>query len=140
MRTVWVTYKGIMVTFIPELNTMDAASGSTKILNYADGDQFPSPIAPPMIVIPDIFYSIFGKTRISKARFVMAPVTTKFILLGCDIIFWYTLNNESSSTAFLVDFFNSAPSSPLSPWIYGATSRSPSRGLELPLYTSMSSL
>ena len=58
---------------------MEAASGSTKMLNYAAGDQFPSPIAPPIIVIPLIFVSIFGKALMRIAKLVIAPVTTKLI-------------------------------------------------------------
>lgn len=59
------------------MNTICAASGSVIILNYAEGDQFPRPMAPPIIVILSIFYNIYGKAFISIARFVIAPVTTK---------------------------------------------------------------
>jgi hypothetical protein len=38
-----------------EATTIFAASGSTRILNYAAGLQFPSPIAPPITVIALIF-------------------------------------------------------------------------------------
>jgi hypothetical protein len=70
---------------MPQLKTIAAASGSTKILNYAAGDQFPNPMAPPMIVILLILFLIAGKALSKMARFVFAPVTTKSIGSGCYI-------------------------------------------------------
>lgn len=61
---------------------MEAAYGSTNMLNYADGDQFPIPVAPPIIVMVLMYYFILGKVFISKAKFVIAPVTTNYTLLG----------------------------------------------------------
>ena len=75
------------MTLIPQLKTMAAASGSIRILNYAAGVQFPSPMAPPMIVILLILFLTSGKALRSMARFVLAPVTTKSIGYGCSISF-----------------------------------------------------
>ena len=65
-----------MTTFIPDEKTIWEASGSTKMLNYAAGDQFPMPIAPPIIVIFSIFSRTSGKALIKIARLVIEPVTT----------------------------------------------------------------
>ena len=75
-----------MVTLIPEWNTMVAAYGSTNMLNYADGDQFPIPIAPPIMVIVLMCYFMFGNVFSSKAKLVIAPVTTNYTLLGWFLI------------------------------------------------------
>lgn len=73
----------------PLENTIEAASGSTKILNYAAGDQFPSPIAPPIIVTPRMRECKSGKALNKIARFVIAPVTTNSTGSFCEIISEY---------------------------------------------------
>ena len=76
MSTVCVTSSGIITTLIPDVKTIWAASGSTKMLNYAAGDQLPMPIAPPIILIFSILDRTSGKALIKIARLVIAPVTT----------------------------------------------------------------
>lgn len=71
----------------PDYKTIVADYGSTIKLNYAAGDQFPSPIAPPINVILLIFYLTSGKALSRIARLVHAPVTTKSIASYCSIIF-----------------------------------------------------
>lgn len=135
MRTVWVTSSGIMVTLIPQLKTMWAAYGSTKILNSAEGDQLPSPMAPPMIVIPYIFWVISGKALSKIAKLVMAPVTTKCTFPYYLLIMLNISKITFFSIAFLSDILSSAPSKPVSPCISAAVSSSLQSGTEAPLYT-----
>lgn len=71
---------------MPLLKTIAAASGSTIMLNYAAGVQFPKPIAPPIIVILLIFYLMSGKALSRMAKLVFDPVTTKSIGSCCYII------------------------------------------------------
>lgn len=75
-----------MVKGSPLVNTISAASGSTKMLNYAAGLQLPSPMAPPIIVIPFIFYFISGNAFKMIAKLVMAPVTTNSMQPYCSMI------------------------------------------------------
>lgn len=122
---------------IPQLNTILAAYGSTKILNYAEGDQFPKPIAPPIIVIVYIYDNIYGNALIKIAKFVIAPVTTKFILFLFYFIFSYILYITLFYIHFLFDFFNIAPSKPDYPCISGAVFNYEHNGVDDPLYTGI---
>ena len=74
-----VTSSPIMTKGIPELNTMSAASGSTKILNSATGVWFPIPAPPPINTIFSILFFTLGKSLISFPIFVIGPRTAKVI-------------------------------------------------------------
>jgi hypothetical protein len=90
-------------------------------LNYAEGDQLPNPIAPPIIVIPVKFYRILGNALIKTAKLVIAPVTTKLTFFGCLMIFWYTYHNAFFYIAFFYDLLSYAPYNPDSPCISAAS-------------------
>ena len=81
-----MTSKGTIVTLTPLLKTMLADSGSTKMLNSADGVMLPIPIAPPIMTMLYILVRISGKALIKIARLVMAPVTTNLTLLSFEEI------------------------------------------------------
>lgn len=128
-----MTYNGTITTLTPQLNTIWAAYGSVTILNYAEGDQLPNPIAPPIIVIPDKFDNMLGNALIKTAKLVIAPVTTKLTFFGCLMIFWYTSHNAFYYIAFFYDFLSYAPSKPDAPCISAASDNSWHNGFVDPL-------
>lgn len=110
------------------------------MLNYAAGVQFPSPIAPPIIVTPLILCFKSGNAFKRIAKFVIAPVTTNSTSSSCSIIRLYICKNGFLVTAVLGDFFKTAPSSPDLPCISAAVFNFLQMGPSAPCTTSISDL
>ena len=140
VRALCVTSSGATTKSMPDLNTISAASGSTKILNSAAGVMLPtSKYAPPISTICAIRSAISGACCKAVPILVSGPRGQSVIdLAGA----WRRVSTMKSTACCdcsgICGSGKTAPSKPLSPCTCSAVTNPWTIGLSHPAYTGKS--
>ena len=133
-----VTSSPAITTGRPDWKTISAASGSTKMLNSAEGVQFPRPIAPPMMTIRAILLCSSGWLFSSSATLVCGPVATRVTGSALSRSTFAISSTAVQLCGVKPGSGSAGPSSPLSPCTLSAIINSRIRGLRAPPATGIS--
>ena len=123
----------------PEVKTIFAASGSTRMLNSAAGVQLPVAMPPPMRLMRAILPFSSGCASSSAATFVCGPVATMVTGSLASRRTFAISSGAGSSDGAKAGSGSAGPSRPDSPWTEGAFITSFSSGCGQPLPTGASS-